>query len=488
MFDPFEKSILEIAGALERGETSSLALVDYYLRRIERFDKGGPAFNSILNVNPNARREAEQLDAGRAGRNARGPLYGVPLLVKDNANTADMPTTCGCKALAHFQPPKDAFVIGRLREAGAILLAKTTLSEFTKHGLTCGSLFGQTKNPYDLTRTPGGSSGGTGVALSANFGAAGIGTDTMNSVRSPCSACCIAGMRPTTGLWSRSGFVPMSEMQDTAGPMARTVADIGVLLEACRGYDPADPVTAQQVGFSGKPYNDRLAKDGLNGKRIGMLRTNFGNDADVLAAMEDSMRIMREMGAALVDISVPEFEASRLYREYDVQIYESEALIDRYFAENNAPVSSLKELVKLGAADSYAQPLLEQCTSIENPLQQPDYFLRKFNTQKLRECAFDVMAANNLDALCYPHQQILVEKIGSGSQAGRNGIFASMIGFPAITLPGGFSGPSGDAPLGIPIGIEFLGRPWSEPLLIEIAYSFEQASQFRKNPLSAPRA
>ena len=486
MFDPFEKSISEIAGAFERGETTSQALVDYYLRRIERFDKAGPAFNSILMVNPNARSEAVQLDAKRKEGKAKGPLYGLPLLVKDNANTFDMPTTSGCKALADFRPRKDAFVIAKLREAGAILLAKTTLSEFAKHGLSCGSLFGQTKNPYDLTRTPGGSSGGNGAAISANFGIAGIGSDTMNSVRSPCSACCIVGMRPTTGLWSRTGFLPMSDLQDTAGPMTRTVADIGVLLEACQGYDPADPISAQQIGFAGKSYGDCLKKDGLNGKRIGMLLTNFGKDADVQAAMENSMRIMREMGARLVNIDVPEFETKSVYRDYDVQIYETEPLIDRYFIENNAPVSSLRELVKLGVADKYAQPLLERCVSIENPLEQPDYFRRKCNIQKLRELCFDVMAGNNLDAMCYPHQQILAVKIGADSQAGRNGIFASIIGFPAITLPGGFSRPDRDAPLGIPIGIEFLARPWNEPLLIQIGYSFEQASQFRKYPQSAP--
>jgi Asp-tRNA(Asn)/Glu-tRNA(Gln) amidotransferase A subunit family amidase len=279
----------------------------------------------------------------------------------------------------------------------------------------------------------------------------------------------------------------MSVLQDTAGPMARTVADIGVLLEACQGYDPTDPISAQQIGFAGKSYNDHLAKDGLNGKRIGMLLTNFGKDADILAAMENSKRIMREMGAQLVDIDISEFETSGLNRDYDVQIYESESLIDRYFVENNAPVSSLRELIKLGVADKYVQPLLEQCISIENPLEQPAYFHRKFKAQKLRELAFAVMAGNNLHAMCYPHQQILVEKIGTGSQAGRNGIFASTIGFPAITLPGGFSPPGKDAPLGIPIGLEFLGRPWNEHLLIEIAYSFEQASQFRKPPLSASR-
>ena len=487
MFDAFEKSIFEIAKALENEETSSEALVDYYLERIGRFDKNGPAFNSILTVNPNAKSEAAQLDANRKKGSAKGLLYGLPLLIKDNVNTTDMPATCGSKVLANFFPKKDAFVIKKLKEAGAILLAKTTLSEFTKHGLTCGSLFGQTKNPYDLTRTPGGSSGGTGVAVSANFGVAGIGSDTMNSVRSPCSACCIVGIRPTTGLWSRFGFIPMSEMQDTGGPMARSVADAAVLLEACQGYDPADPVSAQQIGIAGGSYTSRLTKDSLKGKRIGMLLTNFGSDSEVRAAMENSVKIMRDMGALLVDIEVPEFEISGIYRDYDVQIYESEALLNRYFMENEAPVSSLKELVKMGAADKYAQPLLEQCVSIENPLEQPDYFKRKFNTQKLRELVFNVMAENGLDAMCYPHQQILVEKIGTGSQAGRNGIFASIIGFPAITLPGGFSSPDNDAPLGVPIGIEFLGRPWSEFMLIEMAYSFEQASQFRKHPKTAPR-
>ena len=486
MFDPFEKSISEIAAALAAGETSSLELVDYYLDRIERFDRAGPELNSILTINPNARGEAEMLDANRNSGEPKGLLYGLPILVKDNANTADMPTTCGCKALSDFRPKSDAFVISRLKEAGAIILAKTTLSEFTKHGLSCGSLFGQTKNPYDLTRTPGGSSGGSGVGVSANFGVAGIGTDTMNSVRSPSSACCIVGMRPTTGLWSRSGFVPIAELQDTAGPMARSVADISILLEACQGYDGADPISAQQVGYAASSYRGHLKKDGLNGRHIGMLFTNFGNDEDVMVAMEDSMRVMRDMGATVVYIDAPEFKSSGIYKSYDVQSYESEALLDRYFAENEAPVSSLKELLNLGVVEKYVKPLLEQCVSIENPLEHPEYIMRKFITQKLRERVYAVMAENNLDVMCYPHQQILVEKIGTGTQAGRNGILASVIGFPAITLPGGFSRPGADAPLGVPIGIEFMGRPWNEPLLIEIAYSFEQATLFRKSPLSTP--
>lgn len=488
MFDPFEKNILEIAIAIEHGETSSEALVNYYLGRIRRFDKQGPGLNSIIHINPNAGHEAAKLDENRKKGKAKDLLYGLPILVKDNINTVDMPTTCGCKALADFRPKTDAFVIKKLREAGAILLAKTTPSEFTKHGLTAGSLFGQTKNPYDLTRTPGGSSGGSGVAVAANFGVAGLGSDTMNSIRSPGSACCVVGLRPTTGLWSRAGFIPMSELQDTGGPMARTVTDAAILLEACRGFDPADPVSAQQIGLANGSYTAHLTRHGLKDKRIGLLRTNFGEDADVLKVMEDSARMMRDMGAHLVDLDVPEFETRAAHRDYDVQIYETAPLLDRYLRENGAPVSSLRELVEMGVADRFAQPLLEECVKMERPLEHPDYFRRKHRIQKLRELVYAVMAEHDLHAVCYPHQQILVEKIGTGSQAGRNGILASVIGFPAITLPGGFSRPGKDAPLGVPIGIEFLGRPWSEPLIVEIAYAFEQATQFRINPDSAPKS
>jgi Asp-tRNA(Asn)/Glu-tRNA(Gln) amidotransferase A subunit family amidase len=480
MFNPLEKTILELAHALDSGETTSEALVEFYLDRIEQYDRNGPMLNSIIFINPDAGKQAAKIDRERKNGIKKGPLYGIPLLIKDNINTKDMPTTSGCAALASFYPGSDAFVIKKLREAGTILLAKTTLSEFTKHGLTVGSLAGQTRNPYDLTRTPGGSSGGTGVAVAANFGAGGLGSDTVNSVRSPASACNLVGLRPTVGLWSRTGFVPMSDIQDSGGPIGRTVEDTAILLEICQGFDPDDKASATQVSTSGRSYTDCLKPDGLKGRRIGILRTNFGSDPNVLAVMDESMRLMYNSGAQLIDLNIPDFDSGSIFRRCDVQIFETAPLLNRYFTEYDAPVKSLAELVEMGVLHESVQPLLQECVNIENPLNHPEYFVRLVNIMRLREKAYYVMAKDSLDAICYPHQQIPVEKIGTNSQAGRNGIFASVIGFPAITLPGGFSASNIDAPIGVPVGIEFLGRPWNEPLLIEIAYAFEQASHSRR--------
>jgi len=248
MFNPLEKDVPALGEAMERGETTAADLVEYYLNRIELYDQQGPCLNAIVCINPNAIADAEKLDEERRAGKVRSKLHGIPIALKDNFDTFDMPTTAGSLPLKDSRPTKDAFVVSKLRQAGAVILAKTNLTEFARHGVTVGSLMGQTLNPYDLTRTPGGSSGGTGAALAANMAAVGMGTDTVNSVRSPSSANSLVGLRPTTGLLSRNGIVPCSSTQDMAGPLARTVTDIAILLDICAGYDSQDEKSAEQIG------------------------------------------------------------------------------------------------------------------------------------------------------------------------------------------------------------------------------------------------
>ena len=275
-----ETTIAGVQQALQSKARSCRQIVQAYLDRIAAYDRNGPALNSILTLNPKALAEADRLDAERAAGAAIGPLHCVPLVLKDNYNTADLPTTGGSAALAGMQPLADAFVVARLRRAGAIILGKSNMHEFALAGTTVSSLGGQTLDAYDLTRTPGGSSGGTGVAVAANLALAGTGSDTVNSIRSPASANALVGIRPTKGLLSRSGIMPVSETQDAVGPIARNVADAARLLEVMAGYDPNDPSTAWSIGNTPSGYDQFLKADGLRGARIGVLKSMFGNAAE----------------------------------------------------------------------------------------------------------------------------------------------------------------------------------------------------------------
>ena len=485
MFDPFEKGCLEIGKALEQGEITSEELTNYYLDRIHQYDKGPDGINAVICINPNAISEARHLDEERKNGRVRGPLHGIPLIIKDNIDTADMPTTASCLELKNSRPAQDAFLLTRLKEAGAFVLAKANLTEFARNGMSAGSLGGQTINPYDHTRTPGGSSGGTGAGLAMNFAAAGLGTDTANSVRSPSSANSLVGFRPTLGLVSRRGLVPCTYKQDTAGPLAKYVYDCAVMLEAMRGYDCRDGLTVNQLGKTPVHYTDSLKEDGLRGKRIGILLDNMGSDPDVLNAMSQCFAILRDQGAELIEVSAPELETDRVFAECDVQRYETAISMDDYFASvPDCPVKSLKELVARGTLHPCVAEDLEACAQVTDPY-GPGLDQQLKNCVRNTRIAEKLFRDKRLDALCYPHQQVLVVKIGASSQKKRNGIVASTLGFPAITVPGGFSKPDENAPIGVPIGIEFMGLPYSEPALLEIAYGFEQHSRFRRPPKNA---
>ena len=484
-FSPYEKSIHSLTDAMAKGTASSTSLTDYYLERIEKYNGDRNGINAIIAVNPHAREIAEELDMERKAGKLRGCLHGVPLLIKDNINTEDMPTTGSCIELKDCRPQSDAHLVKLLRDAGAVILGKGNLTELARNGLSVGSLGGQSRNPYDLTRTPGGSSGGIGAGIAMNFAAAGIGTDTVNSVRSPSSACSLAGMRPTTGLVSREGLIPCSMKQDTAGPLARTVEDCALLLDVMRGYDPRDTLTADQIGrVPDVSYTSFLSEDGLRGKRLGILKTNLGNDPDVTAVMERSFRLLENAGAQLTEVDIPELETDRVFSECDVQRYETGLLLDRYFAGiPGCPVKSLKDLVSRHTLHESVTEDLEACACAEGPFGEG---IRKKleNVARNTRLASDAMKKHNLHALVYPHQQILVVKTGAPSQAKRNGIVASTMGWPAITVPAGFSAPDENAPQGVPVGIEFMAMPYREPLLFEIASSYESLTHFRKPPLT----
>jgi amidase len=490
-FQLIETSISEIHRGFESGKLTCHSLVQQYLDRIQAYDQQGPTLNAMLYVNPKALEQADTMDAQIKRRAKLKPLQCIPVVLKDNFDTADMPTTGASLALKGMQPTKDAFTLARFRQNGALILGKTNMHELALAGLTTSSLGGQTKNPYELSRTPGGSSGGTGAALAANFATVGTGSDTVNSIRSPSSANSLVGIRPTRGLISRAGVIPVSFTQDAAGPLARTVADAAVMLDVMVGYDPDDPVTALGIGRTPATYTASLDRNGLKGARIGVLRTLFGSGPDhqeVNRVMASAIEVLKRQGSTLVDIDDPAFDIARLISDFDVQKYEYKFQINNYLnTQPNPPVHSLAELI---ASGNYHKPSLEKflasAESYENGLNEPDYKNRRVKIDDLMVQLANVMAKNNVVALLYPHQKRLPVMIGEPNQAERNGILASLAGFPAITVPAGFSTPTESAPIGVPIGIEFLGPPFSEPQLLRIAYGFEQATHARKPPQSTP--
>ncbi len=486
-FQPLEKSIMELQQAMEKNEITSLELTKFYLDRIEEYDKKGPKLNSIVTINSHAINDAIRLDEDRKTKGKYSDLHGIPIVVKDNINTFDMPTTASSVLLAENKPSEDAFIVNKLRAAGAVIIAKTNLSEFACHGFTDGTLIGKTLNPYDLTRTPGGSSGGTGTAVAANFAAGGLGTDTVNSVRSPASATNLVGFRPSTGLLSRGGIIPVTETQDTAGTLTRSVSDAAILLDICVGFDPEDKVSAEQIKHVPPSYTDFLKADGLRNKRLGLLLNTMGNDADVNEVMEESIKLMRENFAEIITIDVPEFEMSRLNKECDVQYYEFKEQLDKYFAKaSNCPVPNFQFLADSGKLYPVIDDFIKKCAEVVNPRELEGYKNKLLNIIRNRNIAYYVMAKYELDAFVYPHQNILVQHVGLQSQQGRNGLLASTIGFPAVTVPAGFSKQTDEAPIGVPVGIEFMARRWDEPTLFEIAYSFEQLLGSRKLPPKTP--
>src|SRR6266850_3714634 len=483
-----EATIATIHGALRSGRLTCERLVRAYLDRIDAYDHKGPQLNAIIAVNPRALEIAAAMDRERRPGAALAALHCIPVILKDNYNTFDMPTTGGSIALKGFIPPRDAFAVKRLRDAGAIILAKANLTELARGGTTVSSLGGQTKNPYDLARTPGGSSGGTGAAIAANFGVLGTGSDTGQSIRSPASALSLVGLRPTRGLVSRDGIIPYSPTQDEAGPIVRTVDDAARMLDAIAGYDPADPITAFGAKRIPKSYTASLVKDGLAGARIGVLSDFFGRDPvhrEVNVVVESAIGRMKAIGAEMIRVSLPNIDA--LTRNLSVTSFEFKPAFNRYLASlgPRAPVKSLDEFIARGEFHPSLRSGLEADARMVDGLNSAEYNVQLLRRDALRQAVMTLMAADTLDAILYPHQRRLVVPIGE-DQVDRNGVLSNGTGFPALTFPGGFSAPTPSAPIGVPVGIELLGPDWSEPVLIKLAYAFEQVAKIRKPPASTP--
>jgi Asp-tRNA(Asn)/Glu-tRNA(Gln) amidotransferase A subunit family amidase len=485
-----ETTIRSIHEAFASGQLSCSQLTRAYLNRIEAYDHRGPSLNAIITVNRRAMDSAADMDrVYSAGAARERPLHCIPVILKDNYDTADMPTTGGAKTLAGSVPLDDAFIVKRLRQAGALILAKANLGELAiGDGTTVSSLGGRTRNPYDLLRTPGGSSGGTGAAIAANFAVVGTGTDTGQSVRSPASAQSLVGLRPTRGLLSRNGLIPYSTTQDEPGPITRTVEDAARMLDVMAAYDPGDPITA--FGFNKRPasYTASLDPNGLKGARIGVLTSFLGQEAvhrEVNAVVAAVRTKMTDMGASVLDITIPDLAA--LTENISVTNFELKAGLNGYFARlgPRAPVKTLEEFIARGEFHPTNKAALESAQAVEDGLNAGEYKNRLLRRHDLRQAVMAVMAERRLDAIMYPHQRRLVALIGD-PQLERNGILSNATGFPALTFPGGFSAPTSSAPLGVPVGIELLGADWSEPVLIKLAYAFEQAAPVRKPPVSTP--
>jgi len=456
-----ELNIADYHQALLEKQLTTEGLVAFYLDRIQRFDH---TFSSIICVNPNAIVLARECDDYlRTTGKLRGSLHGVPVLVKDNIETADMPTTAGSLSLEGFRTGKDADLVRRLKAAGAIILAKTNLHEFAIWGETISSIKGQTHNPYDLTRTPGGSSGGTGAALAANFGLVGIGTDTINSIRSPSSANNLVGIRPTVGLVSDDGIVPYSLTQDTAGPMARNVADAAAVLKVIAVRDLPEAET-------------------LKNTRIGVLRSFFGSEPvnkKVNRVMAAVIEEIAKLGMEIVEIE-DQILIGELVSNISVHLYDLKAHLNSYLSTVHAPYPSLDAILQSGLHHPGIKDNLVYANQLE--INAPEYSERLKRRALLQKQIESLFASYQLDALIFPHQQQLVCKVG-GSQLQRNGALAAITGFPSICLPAGFSAPTKDAPIGVPIGFELFGLPGSECRLIEISRKYEKQYPKRKSPI-----
>lgn len=490
-FHLMEASIADVHKALLAGTLTCHGLVQQYLERIQAYDQQGPAIHSMLYVNPASLAQADEMDKEFKRTRKLKTLTCIPIILKDNFDTADMPTTAGSVTLKGAQPERDAFTVKRLREAGALILGKANMSEFATGGISASSLGGQVKNPYDLTRTPGGSSGGTGAAIASDFAIAGTGSDTGGSIRSPASATSVVGLRPTRGLISRDGIVPVSFTQDTIGPMTRTVADTARMLDVMAGYDENDPVTALSVGNIPKTYTAFL-QNGLRRARLGVVTHLFGTGPEyeeVNKVMASAIERLKEQGAVIVDVDDAFLDGNKLTAKFRLNEPEFKTALNSYLTQRGSrvPVHSLAEII---ASGRYYKPTLEkflaEAESFEDGPHSKDYLLRRAEMEETKVEVANVMAKNKLVALIFPNQRCLVLPIGATFQKDRNGVVAALGGFPAIEVPAGFSAPTADAPLGVPVGMELLGRPWGEGELISLAFGFEQATHLRKAPSSTP--
>jgi amidase len=498
-FDLEEATIADLQQRMQSGRETARSLVEKYLARIEALDRRGPALHSVIETNPDALSLADQLDAERRTRGPRGPLHGIPILIKDNIATADrMHTTAGSAALEGSRPPKDAFIVARLRQAGAVVLGKTNLSEWANFRSTHSTSGwsgrgGQTKNPYALDRNPSGSSSGSGAAAAANLCVVAVGTETDGSIVSPSNNNSLVGIKPTLGLLSRAGIVPIAHSQDTAGPMARTVADAAILLGVMSGADPDDPATRRARA---QDFATALDARGLRGARIGVVRNRlFGYSPAADAIAERAIEDMKNQGAVIVDpANIPtlgKFDDS----EFDVLLYEFKADLNKYLAWLGpaSPVHTLADVIAFNDSHKdvempyFDQEIMRQAEK-KGPLTDPKYRAELArNHQQARALGIDaVMTKYRLDALVAPTGgpawlTDLVNGDSGTATAPSPSSVTAVAGYPHITVPAGYY-------RGLPVGISFFGKAWSEATLIRLAYSYEQATRHRRPPAFAANA
>ena len=492
-----EITIADVNAAFANGTLTSERLVQLFLARIQAYDRQGPSLRSIILVNPKALETAREMDAERKAKGPRSPLHGIPIIVKDNIDTADMPTTGGSILLEGSIPPDDAFVITRLRAAGAVIIAKSNLSEFAS-GAAHSSLGGQILNPHDLLRTPSGSSGGTGASLAAVFAMAGLGTDTGGSVRGPATANGIAGLKTTMGLVSRDGVIPLALSFDTVGPMARHVYDVAALLNVLTGVDPADASTKQGAGRADSDYTRGLKADALRGARIGIARDFLGQDQDVDWVMESSLEAMKKQGATIVDVRLPrwlldakgEYYNAIRYPEFVVQVAEYLKTIGPKYPKTIGDLIERARLVNAPRPDGaspnpgrWSLMVRESGSGTTSDYQYTS--VRDHGLPLVRAILEGVLSSNKLDAIAYPTASRRPQLIAAppdvpGGAAGSGSNLANLSGFPDLIVPAGFTTDD------LPVGISFLGPAFSEARLLAIGFSFEQATKARRLPVHTP--
>ena len=489
-YDVRESTIEGLHNALYNDLTSCRSIVESFIARIQAYN---PAINAIITLNPDALSIADEKDDTLAAGNATGALFCIPVLVKDNYDTSDMKTTGGCLDLADSQPTTDAPVVAALKRAGAIILGKTNLHELALEGLTVSSLGGQTLNPYDHTRTPGGSSGGTGAAVAASFAVFGTGTDTVNSLRSPASANSLFSVRPTRGLISRAGIIPISFTQDAVGPIARNIHDLAVALTimASVGYDPNDNATALIPTSSvGQDYSAALYGGSLQGMRFGLIEGFFNRIASIETTpvnqvLDDMTTALTGAGATIIPITSSIFNSTAISNAFDTQRLEYRQQMDTYLSQaslHGTHPTTLNQLYSSGKYLVIPSQYPYVTTALVSSTDNTTYAAIKLAIQNLTVALESTFKTHSLDALIYPEQANLVVKIGARSQSGRNGILAALTGFPVVTVPAGFSPRNAHAPIGVPVGMEILGMPWSEGRLLDIARMVADVKRVRRMP------
>ena len=488
-FDLNEITIAALQQKMIAGNQSAVSLTKMYLKRIKEIDKNGPKINAVIELNPDALKIAEAMDKERKAGRIRGQLHGIPVLIKDNINTGDsMMTTAGSLAMKGNTATKDAFIVTKLREAGAVIIGKTNLSEwanFRSSRSTSGwsSRGGQTRCPYILDRNPSGSSAGSGAAAAANLCTIAVGTETDGSIVSPASINGLVGIKPTVGLWSRSGIIPISKTQDTAGPMARTVRDAAILLGALTGIDNADEITKESAGKSYNDYTVFLDKDGLKGKRIGIEKSHLKGHEGIVAVFKEAIQQLANLGATIVEVDLIKSLEEIGNAEFQVLLYEFKDGLNNYLKSVNGKMKSLEDVIAFDKLnETNAMPYFKQETLINSQgkgdLNSKEYTEALAKTLSSRKIIADLMSKNNVDALCGVTNGLAgcIDLINGDYDTGFSfSTPAAISGFPHITVPMGFVQE-------LPIGISFMGTAYTESKLLSVAYAYEQASKKRKAP------